>query len=39
MSDAVFERLGDHYAAATPLSINVKGKADSLSVHVLAAHS
>ena len=39
MSDAVFERLDDHYAAATPLSINVKGKADSLSVHVLAAHS
>jgi adenylate cyclase len=39
MSDAVFERLDDHYAAATPLSINVKGKPDRLSVHVLAAHS
>jgi len=39
MSAAVFERLDDHYGAATPLNINVRGKADSLSVHLLAAHS
>ncbi len=39
MSEAVFERLGDHYAAASPLIINVKGKANSLSVRLLAAYS
>jgi adenylate cyclase len=38
MSDAVFERLAGRHAAATPLSVDVEGKADSLSVHVLAAH-
>jgi adenylate cyclase len=38
MSDAVYERLGDQYPGATPLSITVKGKADSVPVHVLAAH-
>ena len=38
ISDAVFERLDDRYAAASPLSIDVKGKAESLSVHVLATH-
>jgi hypothetical protein len=35
---ALLERLGVQYPGATPLSITVKGKADSVPVHVLAAH-